>query len=1382
MKTWLRRLVLGLGVLGSGVQVEAWGQVAVPEPLRPWQEWVLWGEKGRDNPPRFNDASKRLGPWLSRVELDLNDSGGRFQVAVMVFEAGWVTLPGSAEAWPQEVKANGVAVPVLRREGRPAIRLQKGTWRVEGRFLWVELPPRVSLPPQAGVLALTVGGRAIPAATWDGQGSLMLGAVRGPEPEGEAERDFLSKQVYRLIEDGVPMWLRTEIELTVSGKSREEILGNALPEGWTLAQVNSPLPVAVDESGNVRAQVRAGRWSMKLDAFRLRPLDRFGYAAGVTPMVSQELIAFRAKPDFRLLEIVGIPAVDVSQTTMPARWREFPVYQWETSIPFQMEERMRGMGLQRPERLRVERKLWLDEDGQAFTFHDRVLGQMQEIWRLDAAEGQELGSVRMDGEGLLITRNPITGASGVEIRTRQVNVEATGRAFRAVAMSASGWRADAEQVRVDMELPPGWRLFAVVGADWVKGDWLTAWTLLDLFVLLVFSVAVGKGWGVGAGVLAFVAFGLSYHEPEAPRYAWLFLLAPLALLRVVPRGWLRRVVLMWMWVALAVLVVGAIPFVISQMTAGLYPQLEQRDGEIGGSWASGGEADGLEELRRSDVAPEPANEYALPSVLRLESQAASAKGEGGRKKVSDNMAQQVEARIQTGPGLPEWNWRNVGYGWNGPVTAEQEVRPLLVPAGVGRTLCFLRVLFVLALVAVLLELKRDRVAGWVLPQRGAGALAALLFLLTWAAPSRAQFPDSQLLEQLKTRLLQVPDAFPEAASIAEVSIELRENRLVIESEIHAAVACAVPLPGRLPSWSPVSIRMAGRPEAAVRRDDGFLWVAVPEGVSRVQVEGLVVDRTEWECAFLLKPARVTVDAPGWTVTGLKPSGEPEEQIFFSRRGRRGEEGVVPTGTGASSVGRKVGGEATFDQRDYAAVVLVNRTLELGLVWKVRTEVQRLSALGKAVSLRIPLVPGENVLSSNLVIQGGLVEVRLGAMDKRVSWESELAQTERIELTTTPEDAWVERWTLMLSPVWNVSLKGLPPMFEPGNPELVPVWHPWPGESVELEIGRPEAVEGATLTVQRVSVGTDLGRRQRSSTLSLSLQCSVGQDMAIRLPEGAEVSSLNVAGQLVPVRMDGGKVILPIRPGMSEASLGWRENCVLGLETRGDRITLPVESANVSMNLRMPDDRWVLWTGGPQQGPAVRFWVVLLCAALLAYILGGRTLSPLRGWEWMLLSLGLTQVSLGAAAVVIAWFFLLAWRGQNQWSTWAPWAFNLGQVILVVLTIVMLGAVLTVVGAGLLGQPEMFIAGNGSTRTGLSWFAPRTGITLPEPVVISVSIWWYRLLMLAWALWLAFSLIRWLKWALAQFSAGGWSRRWSQDEPNRTTPPENTPPPLPKTEV
>ncbi|MGB8169921.1 MAG: hypothetical protein WCF18_20630 [Chthoniobacteraceae bacterium] len=286
----------------------------------------------------------------------------------------------------------------------------------------------------------------------------------------------------------------------------------------------------------------------------------------------------------------------------------------------------------------------------------------------------------------------------------------------------------------------------------------------------------------------------------------------------------------------------------------------------------------------------------------------------------------------------------------------------------------------------------------------------------------------------------------------------------------------------------------------------------------------------------------------------------------------------------------------------------------------------------------------------------------------------------------------------------------------------------------------------------------LGKRQRVSQLALSLRCSLGEDFLVDLPADAEITALTHNGKPLPVRKDGTRLIIPLRPGEQSVSIGWKINTVLGFRARAEEVRLPVESANISTVINVPDNRWVLWADGPRRGPAVRFWVILICALIAALALGRMASTPLRTIEWMLLAIGLTQVPLPAALVVVGWLFLLGWRGREPFQRLGDGNYNALQILLIILTAGALGILLVAVGEGLLGRPEMFITGNGSSQTVLRWFQARSDAPLPRPGCLSISIWWYRFLMLAWALWLAAALIRWLRWGWQHFSSGGFFRR------------------------
>ncbi len=1323
----------------------------IPEALKPWQDWATWDDQHFGCPPQFDGFDKRICFWPSRLTLSVRESDATFDVGVNVYSETWVPLPGNGDTWPIDVRANDEPVVVIARDGIPSVRLPAGEYQVTGQFRWASIPQRIAIPSEVGILSLTVNDDTVQVPSWDAAGHVWLRRIRAEV----ADEDLLAAQVYRVVEDGIPMWLRTDIELTVSGKSREEELGWVLPTGWTLAMVDSPIPVAVDDVGRVKAQVRAGKWIVAVHAFRSTDLAQFEFSEDAQPIASVELVGFRAQPEFRMAQLEGIQSIDVSQTTFPDKWRNLPVFQWDTATPFQLVEKMRGMGLQRPAGLTINRHFWLDEDGKGLTFRDQISGEMQQIWRLDVAAGQELGAVRVEGKGQLITRNPQDSELvGVEVRQRNLNLEAIGRTqlsetqpwFRTADLSATGWQQDVDSLSLTLSLPPGWRVFALFGADRVEGDWLTEWSLLDLFLLLIFSLAVFRLWGVKAGIIGFLAFGLAYHEPAAPRYTWLFLLIPLALLRVVPEGTSRRWILGWRNLAITLLALSLVPFIALQIQSAIYPQLERpgvnyqsrglfwRYGAPSGSARYGRVITVTEDSKAADDGRMPSGQEA--SRARFD---------------TSNLLYDPSARIQTGPAEPEWSWNQVTCYWNGPVSRDQRITPMLISVPLHRLLTVVRLALVLVLAAVLLGVGRFSF----LSKRVATAAAVMICLLV-TNPAHAQpIPSQDVLNQLRERLLQPADAFPRAAEITSANVRVNDGRIVTQTEIHAAAEVAVPLPGRLPAWSPLTVTVDGQPNAVVCRKDGYLWVVVPQGVHQVTVEGLLPDTTDWAWTFLLKPRRVSIDAPDWTVTGVRANGIPEDQVFFAQQQPETE------------------GQAAYDRRDFNTIVAVNRYLEAGLIWQVRTEVTRLSSRGRAVSLQIPLLATENVLTSNVVVEDGSIQVNLGADQDSFSWSSELPIGQAIDLSATQTDRWVERWHLVASPVWNVAPTGLSPIYATNQQNLIPTWHPWPGESVNLAFSRPDAVRGDIMTIRSVEHKTTLGSRQRTSELKMEVECSLGSDFAIDLDANADISTLKLEERLIPVRRDGNQVIVPLQPGRQSVEMVWRTAADLPRVFEAEAIGLPVDSANATTLMVVPESRWVLWADGPVRGPAVRFWTILVVAVLAALILGSIPLSPLRRYEWVLLAIGLTQVNIVAAMIVVVWLFLLAWRGTKDVEQSGTWRFNLGQIGLVFITAISLGILVVVVGEGLLGNPEMFIVGNGSTRTYLNWFQPRIGSTLPQPWIISISVWFYRLLMLFWALWLASALIRWLKWGWMQYSHGGcWKRN----------PPKNKAQPLVKAEV
>ncbi len=1296
-------------------------KVPVPKALNPWVDWVLDDVPDEATPRHYDNGEIRRPLWVSRLQFDAKSDGAEFSMEVHSFRNDWLLLPGGGRQWPAEVKMGGEPVPVLARDGKPAIRISTGKSEVTGSFLWSELPQQISLPSAVGLLDLIVEGASKPTPSWDADGTLWLQREASNEPVDE---DFMSIKVHSLLEDGIPLWFETRIELIVAGKSREEELGSVLPQGWQLAEIESPIPVAIDESGFLKAQLRAGRWSILLRAFQTSDATEVSFAADANPAVADQALAYRAQADFRQAEIMGLPQIDVAQTQVPETWRSLPIYRWETASAFQLVERVRGPGVRGAAPLSIQRSLWLDDDGKNFTYQDRLTGELRRIRRLDAAGAHELGSVTVGGEPQLITHNPEGGAPGFEVRAPSLDAVATGRIEMQQSLSATGWKSDADNLTATLQLSPGYRLFALFGADYTKGDWLTSWTLLDLFLLLLFTLAVFRLRGFWGALLALIAFGLAYHEPGSPRFPWLLLLIPVALIDVVSTDRWRKWVVMLKWGAAAILLISLAPFLVYQIQGAIFPQLE-RKAAFSGAGAPSSPAftpyQNIEVLSSS-------------SLSRGRVQSAPSKKDYASKK--ENLKADPKAVIQTGPGVPMWSWRTVEFGFDGPVDESQTIRPVLISPTVSRLLGVVRVL-ALVLLAALLFCRRKRKAD---PEKGLGdgmeskgAVAAMLIaglaLLSTAQNADAQFPEAELLKQLRERLTETPPEFPGAVEIANASMSIEGETVTLELEYHAAARAAAPVAFPVVAMEPSSASFQDGKAATLLREGGRLWVLLPEpGIHHLVVKGILRARSDWEWGFDLKPRHIEVDAPGWTVSGIRADRSSEDQVLFARA-REAE-------SDASA--------ANYDHPRTNHAILVERQIELGLVWRVRTTVSRLSPKGRAVALQIPLLSGEKVVSAGRSVKGGAIEVRLGPGADSIDWEGELSPSSDFKLATPEGAAWTERWRLIASSVWNVSFDGLAPVFVSVEDQLVPLWQPWPGEEATVTVSRPKAVEGAAVTIDSAKHTLKPGRRQRSSTLELKMRTSLGEDFPIQLPSGCEVITLQHDGKNIPIRKEGDAVVVPLRPGPQDIKVEWRAPGGPGGWTRADAVILPVESANLTTLIRPSRDRWLILTEGPLRGPAVRFWAVLVFALIAAIVLSRISNSPLGILGWGLLMIGLTQISVVCSLFIIVWLFLMLWPDAPFWKKLTPWKYNLCQIGLIGLTLLVIGFFVAIASAGLLGSPEMYVAGNGSTQAYLNWFSARATSELPQPGYWSISIWWFRLAMLLWALWLAYSLVRWLR--------------------------------------
>jgi len=1305
----------------------------VPDELKEWAPWVLHGKEKLLCPTKYNNTESNICAWPGKIYLDLNDKGGQFTQRWTVYAKTWIELPGSGEVWPENISVNGKKTPVVLHNEVPGVELNEGEHDIKGVFVWSELPEMLRVSPENGLVGLKLSGNPIDFPVIDQDGRIWLQKQRGLQ--GQEDRTEI--RAYRHVIDSIPMKIETSVDLVIAGKAREISIPNVLFPGFTPMEIVSPIPARLGTDGSLLLQARPGRWDIRFTMRSNGPVDTMGPLSTIS---SQEIWAFESQNDLRMVTLLGVTGVDPGQTTLPEDWRGFPAYIVNKGSTISFKVLRRGDPDPAPDQLNLKRIWWLDFDGKGFTVQDNITGTMSRQWFLCMNPPADLGHVSVDGSDVLITDQGKEKKAGVELRKGHINLQAESRYEKSIRrIPAAGWDHDMHSLEGILHLPPGWRILGVTGVDSMPGTWIERWTLLDFFMVLIIALAVYKLWGRFWGIAALITMVLTYHESGAPQFVWLQILAAGALLRLAGTGIVRRLIMAWALISVVTLICISIPFVVEQIRVGIYPQLEQRE-----SFAYEEHAADVMKSQEMYNVPAP-----MSSMARKSRDEGKALTEQYAPIQADlNMTQDPNALIQTGPGLPDWKWNSYRMKWNGPVDKSQVVRLWLLSPGVNLFLAFVRVLLLVVLIyrVIPYQVIKDQIL-----KPYVGAAVCLLFICrVFTGEAHAQsFPPADMLKELEQRLLKKEECYPSCAEIEQVDLTIRGNDISLRMVVNAAIRTAITLPSSdyLRSAYVVLDSKDGQP--VVRDQNGVLWALVPQGVHEVVMKAKVPPADVYEISFPLRPHRGTYQAEGWDVAGIEKTGKVQGSVKLSRLQKGTKE-------------QNSGGIMTLPP-----FLHLTKRIQLGLVWQVVNTLERESPLGSPVVVSMPLMAGESVTTPGIKVERNLAHIYMAADQTEVTWNSSLTVSGKLSLTSPQGVPWMEEWVLDVSPVWHCDATGIPPIHHKSDDGTWnPTWLPWPGESIQVSISRPSARPGKIMTIENVRLKDSAGSRMSSSVFTMKIRSSHGSQHKVTIPEKSVLDKVLIDNREQPIRQKTGEVVLPIKPGSQQIEIQWHEQKKIGLFTTTPRIVVGENAVNTHITENLPHDRWILFAGGPRLGPAVLVWSYILMVILLAVILGKTSITPLRTSDWFLLGLGLTQIPPILAIIVVGWLFALGIRkSQKMPEKWS--GFDLIQASLVILSLVALSGIYLAIQQGLLGIPDMQVAGNGSSNFVLNWTQDRITGELPRPWVVTLPLMVYRGLMLLWALWIAYSLLKWLKWGWECFSTGGiWKKvprpgRWAE---------------------
>jgi hypothetical protein len=1365
-KATLRRLRaflrngLALVVLVAGAPASA--QEALPAALHGWENWVLHGHENHRCPwlaPGRPVDDERICAWPATLELQIDGRGGRFTQRWQIEVESWLPLPGGMEQWPQEVTLDSRPAALVARNGIPALRVPAGTHTVAATFTWARRPELLPVPTEVGLIALTIDGSRIAIPQRNG-----AGVVLGAQPIARQDNG-LDVHVFRMLSDELPGVLTTRVHLAVAGEAREVRLPGSLPEGFIPSALDGDLAARLDADNTLRVQVRPGEYDITVTAHGPSPVTEVRLGERLAPWPAEEVWSFRGNDRLRVAGVEGVPSTDPAQANVPSDWRGLPAYRMKAGAVFKLIERSRGMSTQDANQLRLERTAWLDFSGAGFTVVDNIAGEMLQGWRLEMSLPYALESVRTASEeSLLVTSGMAPGATGVEVRQREVNLTAVARLPRAGgSLPATGWRQRFTNASGHLIVGPGYRLLAALGPDSAPQAWLERWRLLDIFAVLLIATAAGRLLGLRVAAIAVVAMVLTYQDFGASSWLWLNLLVALALMRVVPMGRLGGLVAAYRLLALALLLVVLVPFLIGQARLVVYPQLE--------TFLSGGQGEAVLSYEPATAVNVPLAAKFAPAQAVIELPAAApvvsssalpapaalqeAVVTGARREVSAGYEPGV--LVQAGPGMPQWRYHVYNYSWSGPLEPSAHARFVISPPWLTR---LWRIAGIVLSVLLIIELTHGDIArlpDWLRrPRFAPGAALFLSVAAALAAVSQVRAdttPTPAVLEDLRSRLLESPKCAPDCADVTEAQVSADVSHLQVTLTVSALDTIGIALPGAEPNWVPDTVQVDGAAAGWVYRSArGVRYVTVLPGRHAVRITGSLEGLQGLSLAFPLAPHVIEVSAANWDVSGVNA--------------RRLVSGALEL------VRRRVTQESSTAARqgEFPAFVKVTRVFHLAHDWTIDTTVERVAPPSSAFTVRLPLLPQESVTSAGLEASDHRVTVGLAANEEQTEFSSIIPISDALALVAPESGPYSERWIFAIGFTWHIDISGVPLVAPGDDTDGVYEYYPRPGEHLAVKIRRPEPVAGGALAYDRAELMRNAGKRSSDSSLVLSYRSTQGGRQVLHLPEDAEVTLVRSDGNTLGLRPEKGELSLPALPGRHTWTVNWRSAAGAAVVTRAPAVALSAPASNLHIVLRIPEDRWVLYGFGPGIGPAILYWGELVVFIAVAWLIGRSRLTPLPARDWLLLGLGLSTFSWTVFGLFVLFIALFQWRARSGPPT--KWQrFNVLQLGLAVLAIAAVLAVVAAVPGGLLARPDMRISGGGDYGV-LEWFVDQTRDALPRPAVLSVSLWWYKIAMLAWALWLSFALTRWLKWAWEVFARDGlWRSRPVSPPPAPRSAPE-----------
>lgn len=698
---------------------------------------------------------------------------------------------------------------------------------------------------------------------------------------------------------------------------------------------------------------------------------------------------------------------------------------------------------------------------------------------------------------------------------------------------------------------------------------------------------------------------------------------------------------------------------------------------------------------------------------------------------------------QSGPGIPQWEGREVTLTWEGAVPRGHTISLVTLSFGAGLLLAGVRGALLLVLILLIWKAAPPQIAELLQairrPRRLASTTATttvalilsftlsvvtLLISLTHSSFAQDTFPPEKLLTELEERIkVEQAKEHPcsqDCISTESLHLSVKSHTLEGSALVHSIGRNSWLLPA-LPQRAVLkSLTLNGAAVTAASRSESGTMLLLENGVHRITFAVPLVPQTPATLTLAQLAGRLTTHAEGYRIfTEKTPSGTivqflPEGEVKEVSNTRRSD--ITPWYT-------------------------VTRRILVGADITTELLINRIGDLTKDGALEVSLLNGERILDSGVKRRdGGIVVTTKAGESDTITYTGLIPNPEGFITLEAPLAAkYSEDWVIQCTAQWRCTFEGLQPTEKFENGQAFFHFTPRPGEKTKFSLTKLNGASGATQTVLQAHTQYEPSSHFLRSTLTMAIKAGQSGSQRISVPETAQIKEIKLNNRDVLDITDTNirPLELSVLKGTHVYKVVWQEPTEISTAPQFTPVNLHGEYSNGSSTFKIPTGWLPIFARPGQLGPYLGIVSFIIIELLLFLVLSLILPLPLPRWQALVILIGATLLGPLGAHLTCGWIFFcgVVQRLGNIESEWlssvsSTRAFTAVRICTVLLPI---GALAALTAFIFNSSPNLQLLGAGSSRDMLTWYIDRGSELLPTPSLIMIPNVIWQIALLVWGI-------------------------------------------------